>query len=701
VDRKRGEFTNRESLIIATCVFLQGLPFFLTSYPNYTLARFYYPIYWDHLLLYLLCIPVLVYVEISVLLLIVEGAKHHLLRPSTKGVTLIANRAVFGVVVLIIVLYPLVITASWYFYSQTGYFLGPDTLSLFPMLFDFTFISGTFAPPGLIRLAFLLMIPVGLGIWLAVIAPRRNFNEFLRLHGRGMLLSLLVAFILALLPKFFLPPAVSGVYRATSFFALSPQWSVLWAYLRYGRFEPRLPSVSLNLVERREVNFTSPSKAPRKHVFLFVVEGLRFDAVSKNSTPTLHRLAQEGINFHNSYSQSTETSESMLSIITGRYPLKSPLRKREGKNQGALRVYDGLARAGYTTGYIGEEWSQDSVLTDSPELSYRFNPFAADYSNIDPQDNPFRYRGRGLGDYSLAVADRLKIKMLQKLLDRSLAEERNVFSIMYLISSHFPYDQTDGVPSLYRPNELTEDYNFLWYPKHVAPIMHNRYLNTVAYIDSLLDRFLVFLKERNQLANSIIIITGDHGQSFGEHDRVAHSRHLDQEAIRVPLIIWGADGYDWRWEAMAPVSHVDIAPTIYYLLGLAQHPSFQGESVLAKTKTLPLESTPQRPLFMSTQALMHEDAIILWPWKFVRNLWGEAPRLYRLDNDPHELKNIFDLNDRNARLLCDCVVRFRASQFYYYDPLNKLENRYFPPKYNICPDITLNDNGQEKYCGFK
>jgi arylsulfatase A-like enzyme len=91
---------------------------------------------------------------------------------------------------------------------------------------------------------------------------------------------------------------------------------------------------------------------------------------------------------------------------------------------------------------------------------------------------------------------------------------------------------------------------------------------------------------------------------------------------------------------MVPVGHVDIAPTIYYLLGLPEQLSFQGEPILRKATASDLGSTPDRPLFISIQALMHEDAIILWPWKLVRNLWGEGLRMYRLDNDARESTNI-------------------------------------------------------------
>ena len=687
----------REGVIIAVCMFFQSVPFFLSDYRDNILTRFYYPIHWDNLFLYFLCIPILIHIELSLLLFFLEITKYQMgLWRASKFVTAVRwTVTIFAG--LVVTAYFLVIYSSWFYYSQTGYFLGLEMLNLFPLLFDLRFIVGTFAPMNLLELILILGMSMALGFWFVLFAPAQNFSSFLTRHGRNLLFSSGTALALAILPTLYLPPLVAGVYRANSFFALSPQWSLLWAHIRYGRFEPELPSVSLNLVPIGERKFSQSNRLPQKNVFLFVVEALRADAIDPLRTPTLYRLAQEGINFDNSYSQSTETSESMLSIITSRYPLRSQLRNRERKNRHNLHVYDGLAQAGYTTGYIGEEWSQDSILTDSPGLLYRFNPLIADYSRIEPVDNPFHYKNRGLGDYSLAVADRLKIRMLQKLVDKSSAENKNVFSILYFISSHFPYDQTDGVAPLVLPNELSDTYNFLSYPKQVAPIMHNRYLNTIHYIDSLLGSFIEFLKRNNQLRNSLILVTGDHGEEFWEHNRVTHSRHLDQETIRVPLIIWGAAGFQKKLPPMTPVSHIDIAPTIYYLLNLPQQPSFQGESVLISTRES-LKRSLNRPLFVATQALMHEDAVILWPWKLVRNLWGEGARMFRLDQDPKESQNILNMADPKARLLCSCVIGFRASQLAYYTGLGNLEEKFSPPRYDACPAIKLNSSQFESYC---
>jgi hypothetical protein len=688
----------RERLIFAICLVAQALPYFLTRYTDYTFTRFYYPMYSDNLTFYLLTIPLLTYLEISAVLFLLESCKHYLSIRSQGKFIFSASNGFLVFAAIFVTTYFTVINFSWFYYSQTGYFLRPEMLRLFPLLFDFRFVVGTFGTKNLLELLLIFIVSGALGFWIAIYAPKRSCLSFLDHYGRRLLLSALMACALAILPVRYLPASVSGVYRANSFFVLSPQWAIIWAFVRYGRLEPNLPSVSMNLIEQRKIDFAPKGIVSKRNVFLFVIEGLRADAVHQEWAPTLYRLAREGISFDNSYSQSTETSESMLSIITGRYPLKSPLRNRGALDRTMYRVYDGLARVGFVTSYIGEEWSQDSLLTNSPDLRYRFNPLTADFSRVDPADNPFLYRSRGLGDYSLAVADRLKIKKLEHLVRRTFTDKKNIFSILYFISSHFPYDQTDGIPQLRQPNKLDTDYNFLWYPKEIAPIMRNRYLNTIRYIDSLLDSFMVFLKNQNELANSIIIVTGDHGESFWEHNRVGHSRHLDQEAIRVPLIIWGTTGYKKRWNEMTPVSHVDIAPTIYDLVGLPSQLSFQGESVLtyAGVQAAYSEEASERPVFVSTQALMHEDAIIIWPWKFVRNLWGESSRMYRLDNDPQETRNLNGSAD--AAPLCSCLVGFRASQFEYYNAFTNLETRFYPPKYRSCSKVSFNSLELVKYC---
>jgi hypothetical protein len=77
---KEGTFTtNRESLIFAICILFHAIPFILTPYKQYTLPGFYYPIWEDRLFLYLL------HLEIWLLLLMTEGAKHYLQRKTDES----------------------------------------------------------------------------------------------------------------------------------------------------------------------------------------------------------------------------------------------------------------------------------------------------------------------------------------------------------------------------------------------------------------------------------------------------------------------------------------------------------------------------------------------------------------------------------------------------------------------------------------
>src|SRR5262249_7098524 len=149
--------------------------------------------------------------------------------------------------------------------------------NLFPLLFDFRYLVGTFAPMNLLEFILILGTSMALGFCFALFAPPENFCNLLAQRGRNLLFSSIAALALAIFPTLYLPPLVAGVYRANSFFALSPQWSLLWAHIRYGRFEPELPSVSLNLVPVGESKFSAPNRHPDKNVFLFVVEALRAD----------------------------------------------------------------------------------------------------------------------------------------------------------------------------------------------------------------------------------------------------------------------------------------------------------------------------------------------------------------------------------------------------------------------------------------
>ena len=87
------------------------------------------------------------------------------------------------------------------------------------------------------------------------------------------------------------------------------------------------------------------------------------------------------------------------------------------------------------------------------------------------------------------------------------------------------------------------------------------------YLDSYLHRLFQTLKRLNIYDNSMIIITSDHGESFGNHGIMTHGFSLYEEEIRVPLIIKYPSSKPYTGIIEDPVSLVDVLPTILSTLG--------------------------------------------------------------------------------------------------------------------------------------
>jgi arylsulfatase A-like enzyme len=149
------------------------------------------------------------------------------------------------------------------------------------------------------------------------------------------------------------------------------------------------------------------------------------------------------------------------------------------------------------------------------------------------------------------------------------------------------------------------------------------------------------LRERDLLDNTILVVTSDHGEAFGEHGYIWHSRAVYGEFVHIPLLIRfpGPPNGGLVGEVGALTGTVDLLPT---MLDLFQVPypreSIQGLSVL--------------PLLSGERTNVHDYAfarsVDAWQSYLVRNLdWslilyrgGEFKALYDLRTDPGELRNV-------------------------------------------------------------
>lgn len=101
-------------------------------------------------------------------------------------------------------------------------------------------------------------------------------------------------------------------------------------------------------------------------------------------------------------------------------------------------------------------------------------------------------------------------------------------------------------------------------------LIRNRYINSCHHLDSQFKRVLDFLEQEDLLKNTVVVITGDHGEEFMEKGRWGHNSEFHQEQIRVPLVLWVPGMGSGKVDSMT--SHLDIPATLLPLIGV-QNPA--------------------------------------------------------------------------------------------------------------------------------
>jgi len=180
--------------------------------------------------------------------------------------------------------------------------------------------------------------------------------------------------------------------------------------------------------------------------------------------------------------------------------------------------------------------------------------------------------------------------------------------------------------------------------RRIVETLKKLYCAHVREIDDGVREFFAILEKCNVLKDSLIIITSDHGDEFGEHGGLSHDGKMYSELVNVPLIIYEpsrekAEVYDTL------VSLLDIPPTIVYLFGLNQVDVFEGCSLL------PLEDYPTKGVFgeavdkHGSTEKGEEKEVHYYCEGDLKIIYCERDdswELYDLNADPKEINNIVE-----------------------------------------------------------
>jgi arylsulfatase A-like enzyme/Tfp pilus assembly protein PilF len=283
------------------------------------------------------------------------------------------------------------------------------------------------------------------------------------------------------------------------------------------------------------------------NLLLITIDTIRPDRLSCYSpkyvkTPHIDALASRGILFERAFAHNPTTLPSHTNILLGATPLYHGVHDNSKFKVagGFLTLAEHLKAAGYATGAFIGAFPLDSRFG----LSQGFDVYDEKYSS----GNAFAF----------TPPERKAGEVVETAIDWLSSQRSKWFSWIHIWDPHTMYDP---------PEPFLTDFK------------EDPYSGEVAYVDSELGKLFDYLERRDLLENTVIVLTGDHGEALGEHGELTHSYFAYNSTLWVPLII-AAPGFGPR-RIQEYVSHVDIFPTVCDILHLDKPPSLQGVSLVS------------------------------------------------------------------------------------------------------------------------
>ncbi len=419
------------------------------------------------------------------------------------------------------------------------------------------------------------------------------------------------------------------------------------------------------------------------NILLITIDSLRVDHLgcygySRDTSPNIDNIASKGALFLEAISNGGQTASAFPSILASVLP---SVKRAESKaiSPRSITLAELLKGDNYQT----------AAFHYSPDLS-RFYGYGRGFDTfIDSMGSPSLWKGLirmrtkarmarnaeglvgeilgKLGRILKPVSFRLgrPIVTAEKITNQALAwlkgHKEGFFLWVHYMDVHHPYLPTSKHLGQFRDQPISRKKMANLYRKmlekpsqlstsEVATLI-DLYDADIRYVDDMIRLLLDSLG--SDLGNTIVIVTADHGDEFGEHDKFGHQSLYD-EVIRVPLIIAGP-GIKGSTLVNHQVSLLSLAPTVADLVGIDTIPSFQGKSLLPVIRG---GQTPPQATISIHRKFDWGRRLISYrtpDWKYIRaESLDEADTLlseevYDLKKDPKERHNLHGTEGEEAR----------------------------------------------------
>jgi len=344
-----------------------------------------------------------------------------------------------------------------------------------------------------------------------------------------------------------------------------------------------------------------------------VVDALRADATAAAAaatgpslTPRLDGLARAGVTFTRARSAAPGTWPAVPSLLTGRYP--------GGLRWARRGSPPALAPANVTLAERLRAHGFDTVAVVSNYMRWRLSSLGQGFTRFDS------VLPANAGPEQRADTSPIFAAQAQRILEDN--RQGRLFLYVHFIDPHHPYRKREGFTR--------------------GRGSRARYGGEISYVDHHLGLLLDSLTLTGEGADTLVIVTGDHGEEFGEHGGRFHAKQLYEESLRVPLVFAGAGVVSGVHDT--PVSLVDVAPTVLELAGATGGSAMHGRSLAAGLYGGSFAAASRRAIFAEV-APWEPDGLVAAVTPAGLKLVGRRSsgdyELYDLRRDPAERTNLF------------------------------------------------------------
>jgi len=444
---------------------------------------------------------------------------------------------------------------------------------------------------------------------------------------------------------------------------------------------------------------------------MIMTDQQRYDALGCSGnkilkTPSIDRIANEGIRFTNSYTCAVACMPSRASIWSGLHPHQHGVLQTDGVtwlSASIPTIQSIFSEAGYHTVAVGKmhfaPWNtlggfQQRVIIESKYYNVN-DEYRVMLKNLNMDEKRIGHQTPGFGRAFKAIKSPLPEDLyIDGYIGRRGVEvlERipePFFLVISFCGPHDPFDPPEPYSEMYplniipppnsRPEEIysfprairttalnmgIEHLDFSKMTSQDIARIQSYYYGMLSLIDKWVGRILNLVDERGFSERTVVLYTSDHGEYLGNHGLLFKFGPGCDDEIRMPLLIRFPEKISSSQVSNAFVQNIDIMPTIFEACGISQSPKYSGKSLfpLIEHKIDPLEFRQYVITHLESRGICYRDH----NFKYTRFVDSDSDVLYNLRDDPEELYNLCYFHPGQWQDVISEIQRKMIDWFYQY-----------------------------------